>query len=236
VMLFFAINSSARSVTCAFHASSGQSSEWSTTFMPVRAEELIAKNNITYQPLDILWLLDLVRISPESDGPQKVQQLLLEHGIVLIVEPQIQGMSVDGAAFLVGDVPVIGMTLLRDTLDNFWFTLLHELAHIILHYRTGLSSGFFDDFSSPDVDELEDEANLFASNMLIPEEIWRRSPARITKSPQPIETLAEQLGINSAIIFGRVRMERNNYKIFSDKIGRGAVRKQFDFQRTVGIK
>src|SRR5262249_49231269 len=137
------------------------------------------------------------------------------------------GMNVDGAAFLVGDVPVIGVTLLRDTVDNFWFTLLHELAHIILHYRTGLATGFFDDFQSATVDELEDEANVFAANLLVPEEIWRRSPARISKTAGPIEALANQLGINPAIVFGRIRMERGDYTIFSNRIGQGSVRRQF---------
>jgi Zn-dependent peptidase ImmA (M78 family) len=65
------------------------------------------------------------------------------------------------------------MTLLRDAVDNFWFTLLHEIAHVVLHYRTGLSAGFFDDVTSTEVDELEGEANAFAGNLLIPKRSGR---------------------------------------------------------------
>ena len=191
-----------------------------------RAEAIVANAKPKYRPINVAWLIDLVRLSRFDDGPKRSVSLLHEHGIVLVAEPQISGMSVDGAAFLVDDVPVIGMTLLRDAVDNFWFTLLHEVAHVILHYRTGLSSGFFDDVTSPDVDEFEEEANRFASNLLVPDEIWGRSPARIAKSPEPIEKLANQLRINPAILFGRIRMERNDYSIFSNKIGRGTVRKQ----------
>ena len=162
-----------------------------------------------------------MQLSKREDGPVEARRLLLEHSIVLITEPHMVGMKIDGAAFLVDDVPVIGMTLLRDALDNFWFTLLHEVAHVILHYRTGLASGFFDDIEKKDVDEFEDEANKFASNMLISEELWSRSPARISKTSEPIERLANQISISPAIVFGRVRMERNNYNIFVDKIGRG---------------
>ncbi len=136
-------------------------------------------------------------------------------------------MKIDGAAFLVDEIPVIGITLRLDTIDNFWFTLLHEVAHVILHYRTGLASGFFDEVGNQEIDELEAEANQFASSVLIPDELWKRSPARIAKTAEPIERLAKQIGIAPAIVFGRVRMERQNYKIFSDKIGRGRVRKQF---------
>lgn len=192
-----------------------------------RAESEIAEHKPRFRLISMRWLMDLVRLSQFSDGPARARELLLENGIILVVEPQIPGMSVDGAAFLVDDVPVVGMTLLRDTLDNFWFTLLHEVGHVFLHYRTGLTTGFFDDVLLPNVDDLEHEANRFAQNLLIPDEVWNRSPARIAKSSEPVEKLANQLKISPAIIFGRIRMERNNYSIFSDKIGRGTVRKHF---------
>ncbi|WP_256079336.1 XRE family transcriptional regulator [Massilia sp. YIM B04103] len=199
-----------------------------------RARTIIDRDKIKYRPLDVSWLVDLVKLSKLDDGPLRAQELLKEHGIVLIVEPHIPGMTVDGAAFLVDQVPIIGMTLLRDSLDNFWFTLLHEVGHVILHYRTGLAAGFFDDSESAQIDELEAEANRFAANMLIPEEFWSRSPARIAKTAAPIDCFAQQLGISSAIVFGRIRLERKNYAIFSDKIGRGKVRKQFLFSSLRG--
>lgn len=136
-------------------------------------------------------------------------------------------MKVDGAAFLVDEIPVIGLTLLRDRLDNFWFTLMHEVAHVILHYRTGLRSGFFDDIERAHRDEFEREADSFAGNLLIPDHVWARSPARISKSTGPVERLARELSIAPAIIFGRIRLERNNYSIFSQHLGQGHVRKQF---------
>lgn len=199
-----------------------------------RAEQIVARETISYRPLEVSWLLDLVRLSANEDGPSKAADLLKAHGIVLVIEPHITGMKVDGASFLVGDVPVVALTLLRDTLDNFWFTLLHEVAHIILHYRTGLATGFFDSFTSPPVDEMEEEANLFAVNLLIPEEVWKRSPARIAKTAAPIDALAKQLGIHPAIVFGRIRKERDDYSIFANKIGQGTVHRQLLSQRSKG--
>ena len=189
-----------------------------------RAEAVIAKEKIEYRALDVSWLLQLVQTSALKEGPVVARNLLLQNGIVLIAEPQITGMKVDGAAFLVDGVPVIGLTLRRDTLDNFWFTLLHEIAHVVLHYRTGLSHGFFDDTDVAAGDEVEQEANEFASNMLIPDEKWRRSPARISKSTAVIEKFARDQKIHPAIVFGRLQKERNDYMTFSSKIGRGMVR------------
>lgn len=192
-----------------------------------RAEEIIDQYKPVYEPAEFSWLSDLVKLSRDDDGPLKARSLLLSHGIALVIEPQVPGMPVDGAAFLVDDVPVIGLTLLRDAIDNFWFTLLHEVGHVILHYRTGLTSGFFDDVQERSLDEFEDEANIFAQNLLIPDEIWLRSPVRISKAEQPIEKFAHNIKINPAIIFGRIRKERNDYKIFSNKVGGGTVRRQF---------
>lgn len=197
-----------------------------------RAEKVIEKTKLRYRPIDVSWLVDLVQLSQREDGPKLAQALLLEHGIILMAEPQIAGMKIDGAAFLADDIPVIGLTLRTNTLDNFWFTLLHEVAHVILHYRTGLSAGFFDEDASmysdgiDGIDGFEAEANEFAGNLLIPEHIWTRSPARIAKSSEPIEKLAHKLKIHPAIIFGRIRMERKDYSIFSNKLGRGLAQNQ----------
>lgn len=201
-----------------------------------KAERAMSKRGQSFDPLDAKWLLDLIKLSSLDDGPSQVASMLLSKGIILVVEPKIAGMSLDGAAFLVDGVPTIGLTLQRDYIDNFWFTLLHELAHVFLH-RHGLASGFFDEFSGDDsdeadLDEIECEANDFASEILIPSEKWKRSPARISKTAAPVEKFAAKLGIHPAIVFGRIRYERKNFSLFAKRIGTGKVRKQFaDFKQ-----
>lgn len=191
-----------------------------------RAREILARESLNFDPLDINWLSELVGLSSCADGPIRARDMLRQKGILLVAEPQIPGLAIDGAAFLEGNVPVIGMTIRKDTIDNFWFTLLHEVGHSILHYRTGLATGFFDQLEAVSNDEQEAEADSFASNILIPEEKWRRSTARIANSPDAVEKFAKELGIHPAIVFGRIRKERNNYALFSNKIGTNTVREQ----------
>lgn len=197
------------------------------------AEKIIATNKISYNEIDISWLPQLAKLSVDENGPARARDLLLQHGIVLVAEPQIPGLQLDGAAFLVEGVPVIGMTLRRDTIDNFWYTLHHEVAHVILHYRMGLSVGFYDDSDHNCIDGIEKEADDFASNLLIPDEIWKRSPARLSKTAEPIERLAKDLEIHPAIIFGRLQKERDNWTVFADRIGRNTIRKSL---LTQGVK
>ena len=191
-----------------------------------RAETASAQAMPTFDVFDLSWIGDLTRLSANDDGPAVAAKLLGEKGILFIYEPTIQGLRLDGAAMLVSGHPIIAMTLRHDRIDNFWFTLLHELAHIYLHFRMGLAVGFYDDLEAVESDEIESEADEFASEALVPNMLWRTSAARIAKDPAPIERFAAQLGINPAIIFGRVRMERNNYSIFADKVGSGRVRSQ----------
>lgn len=193
-----------------------------------RAREAFASVEDVHEPLELKWMPGLVRLSNDTRGPLRAVEVLADRGIVLIVEPQVPGLKIDGAAFIVDGRPVIGMTVRTDTVDNFWFTLMHELAHVTLHFSTGLAVGFYDQTDQEaSVDEQEEEANRFASNLLIPEERWRRSTARIAKSASVIEHFANELGIHPAIVFGRIRKERGEWSLFANKIGRNTVRKLF---------
>jgi HTH-type transcriptional regulator/antitoxin HigA len=192
-----------------------------------RADMASSAAQTAFDHLDISWLADLVRLSVLPDGPTRALRLARDRGIIIVIEPQLKGLKLDGAAFLSGGTPIVGLTLRNDRIDNFWHTLLHELAHVYLHYLAGLAAGFFDEeLEGEKTDDLEIEADQFASSALIPPETWRLSPARISRSAGPIEGFANHLGIHPAIVFGRVRKERNNYSIFSDQVGFGLVRKQ----------
>lgn len=191
-----------------------------------KAREVVPTLSGTFDPLEIDWLPRFVHLSTYEDGPTRALNLLKTKGIILIIEAQIPGLAIDGAAFLEGGVPIIGMTLRKDTLDNFWFTLLHEIGHVILHYRSGLSAGFFDETDTPSKDEQEAEADAFAASLLIPDELWRRSAARISKSPAVVSTFALKNQFHPAIAFGRIRKERKDYSLFSKYIGAGTVRAQ----------
>lgn len=196
-----------------------------------RASEIAATGVPRYNPAATGWLGKLPQLSIHGDGPKRARELLMANGIILVAERQIQGLAIDGAAFMINSVPVIGLTLRRDDIGNFWFSLLHEVGHVVLHRLTGLRGGFFDQFregatEQEDLDDQEAQADAFASNILIPDELWRRSPARIAKSPKVIEKFAKDVGIHPAIVYGRIRKERNDYSLFSQKIGGKTVRKQ----------
>ena len=109
----------------------------------------------------------LVGLSINPLGLPQVAQRLIEHGIIVIYEPHIPGMKVDGAVFkLTTGNPVIGMSLRYSRVDYFWFTLMHELSHIVLHGEK-LSTPIVDDMDSESTELIELQADKLASDSMI---------------------------------------------------------------------
>jgi HTH-type transcriptional regulator/antitoxin HigA len=149
-------------------------------------------------------------------------------GVAVIIEPHLPGTFLDGATLMMDEeFPVIGMTIRHDRVDNFWFTLIHELAHLFLHLG-GQYDSFVDDLDFEDkLDSCEREADDLASEILIPSQEWTKSPASKLNSEDAALHLARKLGIHPAIIAGRMRHELKNYRILSQLVGYGEVRKLF---------
>jgi HTH-type transcriptional regulator / antitoxin HigA len=174
---------------------------------------------------------NLVRLSWLQEGPRLAKEFLANHGIHLIYLPHLPRTHLDGAALKLPDgTPVMGLTLRYDRLDNFWFCLCHELAHVTLHMQKGSDEAFFDDLSLGEVegietDEKETEADQWAQEVLIPSEVWAASSVKDRATPGAVVELAHELGIHPAIVAGRVRKELHNYRLLTHYVGNGEVKK-----------
>ncbi|WGL28444.1 ImmA/IrrE family metallo-endopeptidase [Pectobacterium brasiliense] len=174
--------------------------------------------------LSTSFLRDLAQLSWFEKGPLLAIEFLEKHGIVVIIEPSLKGTRIDGAALKdIDGLPIIGLTLRHDRLDNFWFTLLHEVVHIWKHVHS--EETFLDDLDASSEDKKEAEANRLAKEAFIPRAVWKRSDAYISPSKESIDGLSRELKITPAIIAGRLRRDSGNYRIFSDLIGQGEVSK-----------
>ena len=109
-----------------------------------------------------------------SVDPQVVRQLpsiLAKFGIFLVYVYALPGMRADGAVFhLSTGHPVIAMSLRFPRLDYFWFTLLHELAHLVLHADQLKEPMFFDVEASEERDRIEKAANRLAKDSIVDRE------------------------------------------------------------------
>lgn len=173
------------------------------------------------------WLIKLAHLSCVDDWKKRVIEYLQDAGIRLVIEFHLSNTYLDGAAFLLSDgSPVIGMTLRYDRLDNFWFVLFHELIHIIKHLHKGDIESIFDDLDAK-AEDIEQEADEQAGEILVPEDKWNTALVRYLRSKDSILAFANELGIHQAIVAGKIRREANNYMILGDMVGQGEVRKLF---------
>lgn len=191
-----------------------------------RADELKLPN---YDPevLNAAFLRQLTALSPLPEGPLLVVQRLHEVGIAVIIEKHLTGTHLDGAALWhPNGFPVIALTLRYDRLDNFWFTLFHELGHVKLHLGTDPGDGFLDtDIDSASEKAVEREADRFALKAFITEEDW--DELGVLNFADEIRAAAKKLAIDPAIIAGRLRREANDYRKHRTLIGQGRVRTLF---------
>lgn len=200
---------------------------WSTQVIKEAKKMKIAKKFKT-GTIDAVFMQKVARLSAHDNGPREVQNLLRQNGIALIVEPHFAKTYLDGAAFIADkEHPVIGLTLRYDRLDNFWFTLMHELAHVALHENQDVNL-FFDDLDRPDhTSRQEHEADSFAEESLIPQQKWDSSPARLIPSPVAAEGLARELGVHTAIVAGMMRYKGQRYQYLNTIVNDAKVRKYF---------
>ncbi|CRL49843.1 helix-turn-helix domain-containing protein [Pseudomonas sp. URMO17WK12:I11] len=181
-----------------------------------------------YEHTDV-WLADLARLTCRNDAPRLAKDFLASRGIVLVIERHLSGTYLDGAAMILETGhPVVAMTIRHDRLDNFWFVLFHELAHIALHLFDSLQMDFFDEESKSEGDTIEKEADEFALEALISNSLWDSCLSRFTMTTESILQDAERLAIHPSILAGRIRKESGNYSIFSDLLGQGKVRVCFE--------
>lgn len=184
--------------------------------------------------LSASFLRELAQLSWPEKGPLLAVEFLNRYGIVVVIEEHLKGTQLDGAALKDSDgTPIVGLTLRYDRIDNFWFTLLHEVAHIWKHVDD--NDAFLDDLEASSEDRREAEANRLAREAFIPRLIWKRSAAFQSPSRETVLQLSRELRIHPAIIAGRIRRETGNFKILTDLVGQGEVRSLFPSSSSIEV-
>lgn len=206
-----------------------------TAYVLRRADRVESPRGFDRDDWDDETFRDLRSLSRFDVGPRLAMQFLEERGIIVDVVPHLPRTRLDGAAMLRSDgTPVVALTLRHDRLDNFWFTLFHELMHVLHHLtrpNTGWHKGggvFLDDLDvTAAISEVEHEADSKAREALVPQRLWEDSAVKFVVAPLTVAELAREASVSEAIVAGRVRFEQRNYRLLSQMVGAGRVRELF---------
>jgi HTH-type transcriptional regulator/antitoxin HigA len=145
--------------------------------------------------------------SMRENGVTEFLEALQAVGVKFFMLGHLKGTHIDGAAFMSQQNPTIVYTGRYTRLDNFWFTLAHEIAHILLHVMD--NSFWFIDIESNETNQLEIEANQFAQKVLKHPEIIAFFAGKMDylQTPQ-IRACAQTLEIHPCLVIGALTHTR----------------------------
>ena len=149
---------------------------------------------------------ELLKYAEKEENVAFIPQLLLDLGIHFTIVPHLKKTYLDGAVFYLKNNPVIALTLRHDRIDCFWFSLMHELGHIV----AGHEGVYLDNLENLAKNPQEEEADLLARSWLI-DKLELDSFVRNTKprfSKQKIIEFAYSQHRHPGIILGRLQYDK----------------------------
>ena len=118
-------------------------------------------------------------------------------GVIFIILPNIFGSKTNGATKKVGDNIMLMVNDRRLYADSFWFTLFHEIGHIM--------NGDYGISFEKETGEQEDAADKFAEDSLIPPEKYQKFVEKKQYDLQAIRVFANQIERDPGIVLGRLQ-------------------------------
>lgn len=140
-----------------------------------------------------------------AEGIRQIIRELYAAGVKFFVLSHLSKTCIDGACFFEKENPVIVYTGRYDRIDNFWLTLAHEIAHVLLHLSGDKTVTFIDDLDGKIAakNKREEEADRKAEELLRMDEIIQESMPFINYlSDTKLNSLANKLRIEPSLFLG----------------------------------
>jgi HTH-type transcriptional regulator / antitoxin HigA len=149
---------------------------------------------------------EILACAKQVESIVKIPKLLADLGVHFVIVPHLKKTYLDGVAHYLNDKPIIALTLRYDRIDSFWFTLMHELAHIVLGHQ-GI---YLDNLDALENNDKEKEADKEAANWLIEPQAFQVFVSRFKQyfSRQAIEEFAYTHRRDPGIILGRLQHDK----------------------------
>lgn len=147
----------------------------------------------------------LTVLEPKDFLP-KLYHLLASCGVALVIQPHLPKTYAHGAVFWVGDKAVLVVTIRGKWADIFWFTLFHELGHLVLHGKKAILEE--DSSNDPEFTRLEEQANAFSRDTLIDPDEYERFVWQNSFTIADVSAFARKVGIHAGIVVGRLHHDK----------------------------
>ncbi|MGC9367822.1 MAG: HigA family addiction module antitoxin [bacterium] len=183
----------------------------------IKASEIETKNFNKSKLKSSLSEIRKMNLLDEDVYVKKLKQILANCGVSLVFIPYLKNTFVNGVTrWLNPQKALIQLTPRNRYEDILWFTLFHEIYHVLNHGKKVSYISFWEkDYTDKYYLKLEKEADIFAENKLISQKDWLRFKAKTKISESSIKKFAEEIGVKPGIVAGRLAKETNKWSKYS---------------------
>ena len=173
----------------------------------LRQGEIIA-DRIDCKPFSKAMLRDSIKdiraLTKERDPEvfvPELREICSESGVAIVVARTPDGCRASGATKKLNDDKALLMLSFRYLSDDhFWFTVFHEIGHLLLHDIADVHIEGMDD----EDDAKEQEANYFSSDVLIPLE-HKEAFFKLKNDYRSVLKFSKKIGVAPGVVVGQMQ-------------------------------
>lgn len=137
----------------------------------------------------------------------RLNEIFKECGVAFVLLPPLKNSKINGAVkWLNKDTVILAINNRRKYADIFWFSLFHEIKHVLQEKTKRLILSNVHEFEYIDRN-LEEEADEYSKNKLIPHKEYQKFIENFDFSKESIIRFAEEVDTHSGIVVGRLQRE-----------------------------
>ncbi|WP_079710202.1 HigA family addiction module antitoxin [Paraliobacillus ryukyuensis] len=193
----------------------GGETESIAIWLNLASEEIDIQNkdlsNKSYSKEKLLEYLDKFKLlalnNDYANSLQSARKLLNRLGVYLVFYDALENSKVRGALTTYKNNPAILLTGRFKTHDHVWFALMHEIGHLIKHYKPNEPIVTLEDELDlePNIDTKEEEANEFARDFFINKNDYKEFLKNEQFDEKSIHNFANDQGILPGIVVARLQ-------------------------------
>jgi Zn-dependent peptidase ImmA (M78 family) len=123
------------------------------------------------------------------------------YGVAIVFVRTPTGCGASGAThFESTDKAIVQLSFRYRSDDHFWFTVFHEIGHLLLHPTSPL----FVEGPDYEMTEEESEANRFAADILVPAE-FDDDLKTMPRDFRAYARMAKRIGVSTGVLVGQMQ-------------------------------
>lgn len=186
-----------------------ENSDWtvnSNVWLSLALVEAKKNNTPKFDEKKLRQSISVIRdmtINISDDYDILLKNILSTCGVNLVIMPYLKRSRINGFVRWMPefDNVIVALNGKGRYFDTFWFTFFHELGHVFQKDKRRMIVDGIDE-------ELEDDANQFARNVLIPNDKYSEFISNFGNSKLEVMEFSQEIGVHPGIIVGRLHNDK----------------------------